>query len=155
MPPGSPRFWRQAFRLQARQGAPGAAAAAPRLLAGLAPELLAAGRAALLLRASRGLGAPAGTVLGLEFRVSRGPGAPAGLLPADGVQPCASMEWALARLERNAAEQGVPALDGPAHARLQRTKDAPAGDLYERCLGAAAALSEARSAMCCGRTSKA
>ena len=148
MPPGSPRFWRQAFQLRARRRAP-AAAAAPCFLAGLAPELLAAGRAALLLRASRGLGAPAGIGLGSRFNVSRGLGAPAGLLPAGGVQPCASMEWAHARLERSgdAAMQGAPASGGPAHARLQRTMASPTGDLYERFLGAAAALSEARPAL--------
>lgn len=129
MQPGSPRFWRQAFRLRPRRRAPGAAAAAPRLLAGLAPELLAAGRAALLLRATRGLGAPAG------------------LLPAGGKQRRAYTECALARLEQDAAEQGVPASGGPARARLQRTEDSPAADLYERFLGAAAALSEARPAI--------
>ena len=133
MPPDSPRFWRQAFQLRQRRRAPGAGVAAPRCLAELAPALLAAGRAAALLRASRGTGALAG------------------LPPVDSVRQRASMHGALAGLERSgdAAEQSVPVSGGPAHARLQRTRDSRAGDLYARFLGAAASLSEARPTLSC------
>ncbi|KAK9840835.1 hypothetical protein WJX81_007958 [Elliptochloris bilobata] len=54
--PNAPGFWRQAFRLRPRQSGAAVGAAAPSFVVELAPELLAAGKAALLLRASDSLG---------------------------------------------------------------------------------------------------
>jgi hypothetical protein len=53
IPADAPRFWRAAFRLRPRRGGAGGGVAAPALLAPAAPDLLAAGKAALLLRAAR------------------------------------------------------------------------------------------------------